>query len=118
LCGACVGSGQPASALDGLGVIEGWVSDPERSRPVWRANVYLRPATDTGWYEPAGAAEDSTRNVYTDSLGAYRLRGVVPGEYRLIARFPGFKAFRKVIRVRAGTVTRENPALRPLETGY
>jgi len=115
---ACANTGARGSSESQAGFVEGRVLDAQRQRPLWRANVYLRSADDSVWYEPPGLPEDSTRNVYTDSTGAYHLRAVPPGEFRLVARFPGYKALDTMIRVLPDVVLRQDARLHVLDVGY
>jgi hypothetical protein len=114
ILGACA-SASAGSTITEPGAIQGRVFDVRSSLPIWRANVYLQVATDTTFYVPPDAPEDSTSNVYTDSTGAYHLRGVQPGTYHIRARFIGYQAVRTTVRVRPGEVVTRDARLEPLE---
>jgi iron complex outermembrane receptor protein len=67
------------------------------------ANVVLRnPAT--------GARQHGTS---TDSTGAFALRGVAPGRYRLRVSFVGYTSHTDTLTLRAGDTVRDTIALRP-----
>ena len=74
--------------------VEGHIAGGEG--PVPGANVQVK---DT----PLGAAADTS--------GFYRITGLAPGSYVLVASAMGFETVRKNIRVQAGTITTVNFAL-------
>jgi hypothetical protein len=76
------------------GVISGLIVDADHGRPLMGARVYLEPVQSG---ITAHRAHDGTPSfryshaVETDSGGAYRFEGILPGRYRVHVERPGFR---------------------------
>jgi vitamin B12 transporter len=81
------------------GELAGTVADAATGAPVEAASVEL-----------AGSPA-ATR---TDAAGAFRLRGLEPGEYRVLVRRAGYAAREVAAEARNGTITRLSISIHPL----
>ena len=82
--------------------VAGRVVEPPAS-PLPGANVVLRNP-DTGRRQ---------HGTSTDSTGAFALRGVAPGRYRVRVSFVGYTSHTDTLTLRAGDTVRDTIALRP-----
>ncbi|MFB6247914.1 MAG: carboxypeptidase regulatory-like domain-containing protein, partial [Salinibacter sp.] len=83
-------------------VVAGRVTRAPTGAPLAGANVVLRdPATG-----------QHRHGTSTDSTGAFRLRGVSPGRYRLAVSFVGYARHVEPLTLAAGETTRDTIALR------
>lgn len=80
-------------AQETTGDIRGVVRDRTTGDPLIGANVLI---------------EGTNRGAATNAEGAFLIRGVPPGEYRIVARFLGYASAQQTIRVIAGQTLEVN----------
>ena len=89
LCTSASSSGQ--SAKPATGAVSGHVNCADTNTPCRFATVNLQsaPPERTGM-APAEASPSHSYGAEADLNGAYRIEGVAPGEYFIVARYPGY----------------------------
>ncbi len=98
----CAGAPVAQAQSDSTVTLAGHVVRATTGAPLPGANVLLRdPATGTRRYGTA-----------TDSTGAFALRGVTPGRYRLTVSFVGYARHAESLALPAGATIRDTIALR------
>jgi len=97
-----VGPARSLHAQSTTATVAGRVVEPPAS-PLPGANVVLRdPATGT-----------RRHGTSTDSTGAFALRGVAPGRYRVRVSFVGYTSHTDTLTLRANDTVRDTITLRP-----
>ncbi len=71
----------------------------------------LVPTPDSAGATSLLSLDQGVFNLQTDAAGRFRLTGVAPGKHVLVAKRIGFEPLRRVVRVRAGKVTRVSMVL-------
>ncbi|MFB6271801.1 MAG: TonB-dependent receptor [Salinibacter sp.] len=103
----CAAFGSAQAQSDSLATVTGRVMRMTTGAPLPGANVVLRdPATGVRRYGTAA-----------DSSGAFSLRSVAPGRYRLVVSFVGYGRHTERMQIRGGTAVRDTIALRARALG-
>ncbi|MFB6230894.1 MAG: SusC/RagA family TonB-linked outer membrane protein [Salinibacter sp.] len=88
----------PGLVVAQQGTVQGTVVDAQSGQPVPGVNVVI---------------SETQQGAATDADGIFRISGVTPGEYTLLASFVGYQQLERDVQVKAGSTTQVRLQLQP-----